>query len=92
MVKLWCDLLTLVAVLAIPSLYCPKKFYQTFLFFFLKIGVSFASHSHLKMCSLMSTYLKDISGMFVNVVAVNKRLQQATVAGSMIKGAARSDW
>ena len=40
----------------------------------------------------MSTYLKDISGMFVNVVAVNKKLQQATVAGSMIKGAARSDW
>ena len=70
----------------------PKSFTKLFFFFFLKIGVSFASHSHLKMCSLMSTYLKDISGMFVNVVAVNKRLQQATVAGSMIKGAARSDW
>ena len=70
----------------------PQKVSPNFSFFFLKIGVSFASHSHLKMCSLMSTYLKDISGMFVNVVAVNKRLQQATVAGSMIKGAARSDW
>ena len=32
--------------------------------FFLKVGVSFASHSQVKMFSLMSIYLKDTFGIF----------------------------